>query len=173
MNTLHSSVIFIVDDDEKTVEMITACLAAEGFTNIHGFLGPVDAVYALEHTQPDLIITGLNMPDASCSFLAKLVKHKSRDRFRQVQVIVITTDSSPNVAEVVIKAGAAAVLLKPIEPQEIILGVTDTLDYARRIDQVQQSGKASLARTKEEESAILLGQEVELREAFGRRSASS
>ena len=173
MNTLHSSVIFIVDDDEKAVEMITACLAAEGFANIHGFLGPVDAVDAVEHTLPDLIITGLNMPDANGSFLAKLVKHKSRDRFRWVPVIVITTDPSPNVAEVVIKAGAAAVLLKPIKPQEIILCATDSLEYARRIYQVQQSSKASLAKTKEGESAILLGQEVELGEVFDRPSASS
>ena len=173
MNTLHSSAIFVIDDDDNTVEMIKACLAVKGFTNLHGFLGPVDAVYALEHTQPDLIITGVNMPDASCSFLAKLVKHKSRDRSRSVQVVVITTDPSPKVVEVVTKAGASAVLLKPIQPQELIHCVTDTLEYSRRIDEGQEGGTATMTRTKEEESAILLGQEIQMRGVFGRRSASS
>ena len=173
MNKPNTSAIFIIDDDQKTVEMIKTNLTFKGFANLHGFTCPIEAVFALEKTQPDLIITSTNMPDAKCSFIAELSQRKVPDQSRSVPVIVLTANPNRENAEAVINAGAASVLLKPIDPEKMVNCVNVALERFRRTDQGQQHDPASATRMKEEEAALLLGQEINMREVFGRPSASS
>ncbi len=167
----HTSVIFIIDDEEIVIEMLTAFLQEAGFSRIHGFEDSVEAIDTFEQLRPDLILTDIHMPEASGNFLTKLVR--SHKGMKTVPVVAVTADARPEVARKIMGYGADAVLVKPVDNDQLVQCVCETLEKYQRINQEQQQQIDCEIQQKAQASARIIGQETELRELFGRPGAAA
>lgn len=86
----NTAKIIVVDDSNMMLKLYQNKLAALGFTP-QTFNRPEDAIPQILATQPDLVITDLNMPNISGIELTREIRKKfSR---QQVPVLMITTQS--------------------------------------------------------------------------------
>ena len=60
-----NDLIFVVDDNEMILEIVTAHLANVDFNNVQTFTNPLDAIEAMKDVSPAAIISDLQMPGMS------------------------------------------------------------------------------------------------------------
>jgi len=77
--------------------------------------GAKEALQKLAAGGIDIMLSDVNMPDISGIELVKVVKSK----MRSLPVIMITTESSPEMKEEMLKAGASGIITKPFPPEEL------------------------------------------------------
>ena len=109
----------VVEDDEKSAELIRVQLEAEGFKVVHAATAEEALVLALQ--QPlSLITVDIMLPNMDgWEFLARI---KETPDLRRVPVVIISivADSTKGFS-----LGAAAVMQKPISRQELIDAIAD------------------------------------------------
>jgi len=124
--------ILVVEDDESLRRVTQAQLERAGYDAS----AAVDVAQALEmlHHQPqDLVITDLNLPDASGMELLK----KVRAEFHETAVVIFTAYGTIENAVEAIKLGAYDYLTKPVHPDELRALVRRVLERHRLIEEVQ------------------------------------
>ena len=98
----------LVGSTIESVEGIEVTEATSGF----------DALKVLPRESFDLIITDINMPDINGLELINFVK--KNPNYREVPLIIISTEGTDRDREKGLKLGAVAYLTKPFEPQELL-----------------------------------------------------
>ncbi|MEO8594930.1 MAG: sigma-54 dependent transcriptional regulator [Candidatus Solibacter sp.] len=124
--------ILVVEDDESLRRVTHAQLERAGYDASTA----VDVAQALEilHHQPqDLVITDLNLPDASGMELLKRV----RADFHNTAVVIFTAYGTIENAVEAIKLGAYDYLTKPVHPDELRALVRRVLERNRLLEEVQ------------------------------------
>ena len=107
--------IVIVDDDRGSREMVNTVLAQAG-ADVSAFASAPDALAALEHERPDLILTDLAMPVMDgYSFVRKL-----RERPATAKLKIIALTAFPSGTAATEQAGFDAYLAKPIDPFNLV-----------------------------------------------------
>ena len=114
--------IFLIDDEELTVETLSWILADAGFRNVHGFTNAGEAINMLRCLRPDLILTDIHMPEVDGSMLTRLVREF--EHLDSIPVVAITADDRRETAEGILSEGANAVLVKPITADQLIKQVS-------------------------------------------------
>lgn len=109
--------ILVVDDSPTHRAVITQALAQQGFGVTNAADGN-DALALLEHAAPDLVITDSEMPQLDGRQLTRELK--SRPRFRDVPVVMLTAADSPLNRIKSKQAGIAAYLTKPFVPDKLV-----------------------------------------------------
>ena len=108
--------ILIVDDEPDVVKMMERALTMEGFEVLSAYDG-VAALDIAETDQPHAIVLDIMMPMMSgyetCSQL------KQNPNTQNIPVLCLTSANSPEVRDKARKAGAQALLNKPILPREL------------------------------------------------------
>jgi two-component system phosphate regulon response regulator OmpR len=118
--------ILVIDDDEKICRLITRLLQREGY----------DATYVLSSTEAlavsytiitDLIITDIMMPDTSGREFTEAIRQGKTNFHKDIPIIMVSAlyDVTDRVAG--IKDGADDYLVKPFEPEELIVRVAALL----------------------------------------------
>lgn len=125
--------ILIVDDDRIIVESLVEFLELEEY-DADGVCSFADAVSALQRKRYPIVITDINMPDASGFELLRLLKH----RYPETVVIMITGYGTIESAVEAIKMGAYDYLTKPVIDEEIKL----TIERARRQQMLIQENQS-------------------------------
>ena len=114
--------ILVVEDDRVLNELTCSYLSEVGYS-AKGVSSWAEADRVLAREEPALIIADARLPDAdTLDRLPALVESQP--------VIVLTAYGSVRDAVKAIKAGAAEYLLKPINPDELLLMVERTLTNA-------------------------------------------
>src|SRR5215471_19330726 len=129
---MSSGHILVVEDDESLRRVTEAQLERAGYRAS----AAADVTQALEvlHTQPyDLVISDLNLPDASGLDLLK----KVRTEFPETAVVIVTAYGTIETAVEAIKLGAYDYLTKPVHPEELRALVTRVLERHRLIEEVR------------------------------------
>lgn len=108
--------ILVVDDEPDMVSTLSDLLTAEGNTVDVAYNGQ-EALASLEDQTYDLILTDLSMPSLDGVHLLK----EAKNRQPETEVIIITGYGTINSAVEAMRQGAFNYLIKPVEPQEIIL----------------------------------------------------
>ncbi len=109
----------VVEDDEKSAELIRVQLEAEGFTVLHA--ASAEASLALAVEQPlSLITLDIILPDMDGWEL--LGRFKQLPDLRRIPVVIISIVADRNKG---FALGAAAVMQKPISRQELYESLTD------------------------------------------------
>lgn len=104
--------ILVVDDDPHFRELYRMALRLEGF-DVSVASDGVAALRQIEQEPPSLIILDLNMPGIDgWGVLAELARYESS---RNIPVIVVTASDVVQAT-----AQAAAILAKPIAPEELL-----------------------------------------------------
>lgn len=120
-----SKKILFVDDSPVIKKIIQRTVESAGFE----FLGASDGkegllVLSKEYSDIKLILSDWNMPVMNGYEFLKEAKKNSK--FKQIPVIMITTESEKSNINKAIQAGAANYLLKPFNPEDLLLKIKQT-----------------------------------------------
>lgn len=107
----------VVDDSETTRLLIKSAIEEVGDISIFEAPTGFEALKALP-TQPfDLIIIDINMPDINGFELINFVKNN--ERYKNIPVIIISTESSEEDKKRGMTLGALSYLTKPFKAEEL------------------------------------------------------
>ena len=122
--------ILVVEDSATMRSLIASSLEELG--------GPVkiteapsgfEALRVLPRGPYDLIVTDINMPDINGLELVSFVK--SSESYREIPLIIVSTEGSERDREKGLGLGADAYLVKPFEPSDLQEIATRLLEGAR------------------------------------------
>lgn len=113
-----------VDDASTMRRMIAFALKATG----HTVLEAADGALALQmaRSRPvDLVITDLNMPNMNGLELTRELR--ALPAYARVPIILLTTESDPDVKNKGRAAGATGWIVKPFQPEQLLAVVSKVL----------------------------------------------
>jgi two-component system nitrogen regulation response regulator GlnG len=153
--------IWIIDDD-KSIRWVFEKALARTDLEFKTFSSIVDALSALEHEQPQVVVSDIRMPNGSgLDFLSQI-----KQKFPDIPVIIMTAYSDLESAVAAFQGGAFEYLAKPFDVDQAIDVIKRAVDESTR----QAPETISL-----EEAPEIIGQAPSMQEVFraiGRLSRS-
>jgi CheY-like chemotaxis protein len=104
------SLVMVIDDDEITQEVIARAIDAERFEAL-GVLDGAEALRALQHVYPDVILMDIQLPGIDGVSLTRRLK--SAGYLAEIPIIMLTGSAGRETVMKSIEAGAADFLAKP------------------------------------------------------------
>ena len=112
-----SKKILAVDDSGSLRQMLTFSLRSGGYQVIDAVDG-VDGLAKAQETQFDLVLTDQNMPNMDgLTFIRSL---RTLPSYQQIPILMLTTESSPEMKNQGREAGANGWLVKPFDPNRLL-----------------------------------------------------
>lgn len=112
--------ILAVDDSLSMRMLLRASLTSAGYEVAEAEDGQA-AIDWLENNAPGLVITDINMPRLDgFGLIAEL---RARDRFRDMPILVLTTESSDEKKARARAAGATGWIVKPFDPEKLAAAI--------------------------------------------------
>jgi CheY-like chemotaxis protein len=118
------AVVLLVEDHETSADGYAQLLTASGYHVVRAKNG-YEALAEISRDPPTLVVLDLKLPKLDGWDL--LERLKGDGSISSIPVVVVTGDSLPSHHEVARSRGAAAVLTKPIEPNDLLDAVRDEL----------------------------------------------
>ncbi|WP_029416721.1 response regulator [Brevundimonas bacteroides] len=112
-----TKVVLTVDDSRTMRDMLRLALAEASFEVVQA----VDGVHGLEvlsQTEPDVIITDINMPNMDGFGFIEAVRRD--ERRRGTPILVLTTESDAAKKQRARAAGATGWIVKPFDPAKLV-----------------------------------------------------
>lgn len=110
--------ILVVEDSPTMRQLITFAMKRIANTKVIEATDGVDALKKLSSEKVDLILADINMPVMDGLKLVSLVKNNQS--YKDIPIIIITTEGAREDKERAMAIGANAYLAKPIQTQELI-----------------------------------------------------
>jgi two-component system response regulator MprA len=120
--------VLIADDDPVTRSLLGQCLKREGFAVVAAADG-IEACSAATSERPDLALVDLLLPRRDG--YSVLLYLRSRESLRDLPVIILSAESSPEHPEIARTLGAQAYLTKPCDPTALMAAVSAALQEGR------------------------------------------
>ncbi|WP_257265170.1 nitrogen regulation protein NR(I) [Endozoicomonas sp. ONNA2] len=163
-----SSKVWIVDDDQAIRWVLERALNSAGIET-QSFDAPEKVLAALEHSEPQTLISDVRMPGMNGLQLMKAIHEQKPD----IPVIIMTAHSDLDSAVSSYQSGAFEYLPKPFDIDEAVALVKRGQEHRQ-----QQLAEAQVpeASPKEEESTEIIGEAPAMQEVFraiGRLSHSN
>ncbi len=117
--------LVIIDDNPVIVKLYTRLFQKAGFAPIAATNGQ-DGLALILKSQPQIAVIDYDLPAMSGIEVCRNVRRQMKDS--GIKLIMFTADSSPEIRESALKAGADAVVVKSSEASEIIHTVNDFLN---------------------------------------------
>jgi len=117
----------IVEDSRTIASIVKHYLQLQGFE----VLVAADGVVGLEtarRAHPRVIVTDLNMPGMSGLEMVRALRADAGTR--DIAILMLTSDESPETEQQAMAAGADAYILKPVDPQSLAARVRAVVDGA-------------------------------------------
>jgi PAS domain S-box-containing protein len=114
--------ILAVDDDRDALNMVADILEAAG-AEVSGVDSALDALNALKHFTPDLIVADIGMPRMDGFQFAAEVRKSSNEALRDVPMAALTAYARSEDRARSLRAGFQIHLAKPIDPAELMAAV--------------------------------------------------
>ncbi|NWF66457.1 MAG: chemotaxis protein CheY [Campylobacterales bacterium] len=121
--------LLVVDDSSTMRRIIRNTLNRLGYTEIEESENGLEAWQKMDVGDINVLITDWNMPEMNGLELVKKVR--ADDRFKDVPIIMVTTEGGKTEVITALKAGVNNYIVKPFTPQvlkeklEAVLGVND------------------------------------------------
>lgn len=112
--------VLTVDDSRTIREMLRQTLADAGFTVFQAADG-MEGLEVLDRSEPDVIVTDINMPRMDGFEFIENVRRGGR--WRGVPILVLTTESDPEKKIRAREAGATGWIIKPFNPIKLVEAV--------------------------------------------------
>ncbi|HHL39726.1 MAG TPA: response regulator [Deltaproteobacteria bacterium] len=109
--------ILIVDDCATTRKLLSYIVRGRGYSIVTAENG-IDALEKMAADSVDLILTDLNMPQMDGLELSRNLR--CDEAYREIPIIMITTESGESDRAVAREAGVTSYLVKPISPQRLL-----------------------------------------------------
>ena len=117
--------VLIVDECPNTRTLVSLYLAGQGYEFIQAEDG-LDALEQLARRPADLVITDLNMPHMDGLALTRSLK--GDPAYKNIPVIMLTTETAEKERDSGLQAGAARYLTKPVSRSRLAAEVKSLLD---------------------------------------------
>lgn len=157
--------VWIVDDDSSIRWVLEKALSNANIT-VGTFHNPEDLLIALEHNQPEVIISDIRMPNIDgMTLLGKI-----NDQFGHIPVIIMTAHSDLDSAVNAYQGGAFEYLPKPFDITDAVTLAKRALTHARELKSTKQLNVPSV------DTVGIIGAAPSMQEVFrtiGRLSRSS
>ena len=125
IDTCPMANILIVEDSPTMRQLISFALRRLKNTRVTEAVDGVDALRILSQEKFDVILADINMPVMDG---LKLVNHiRGNPQFKDIPVIIITTEGAEEDRKRAMSLGASAYLTKPIQTQELVRVVSQFL----------------------------------------------
>ncbi|MBV7257153.1 response regulator [Pacificimonas sp. WHA3] len=118
-----SKTILTVDDSPSMRMLLRVSLTDLGYSVVEAEDG-VHALETLGGTEPDLLITDINMPRMDGFGLIENVRSQGR---RNLPILVLTTESSDEKKQRAREAGATGWIVKPFNPEKLAAAIRRVL----------------------------------------------
>jgi DNA-binding NtrC family response regulator len=129
--------IYLVDDDELILSMLSRTLEKEGY-DVGTDSGRGDLIEKIMAWHPDVVLLDINLPGQNGMEMLRILKSDSAD----IEVIMLTADDTAETAVKAMKIGAWDYLTKPFNMDEVKIVITNAikniqlkkeLEYLRKI----------------------------------------
>jgi two-component system chemotaxis response regulator CheY len=122
--------ILIVEDSPTMRSLLTSSLEElDEAVKITEAGSGFEALRELPRGRYDLVVTDINMPDINGLELVSFVKNS--EAYREIPLLIVSTEGSDRDREKGLGLGADAYLVKPFEPEELRDLVRDLLQRSR------------------------------------------
>ncbi|MEY4065617.1 MAG: hypothetical protein RIR26_1825 [Pseudomonadota bacterium] len=111
----------LVVDDAQTIRHLTRFALSKGGYNVIEAEDGVQGLKLLEKSNIDLIISDLNMPNMNGLDMCRNIK--GNDKFKQIPIFMLTTESSQEMALQGKEIGIMAWIVKPFVPEKLLAAV--------------------------------------------------
>lgn len=112
--------VLAVDDSRTIRAMVSQALGEEGIAVLLAEDG-IDGLEKLSNSKPDVIITDINMPRMDgFGFIEAVRKGDERPR---VPILVLTTESAPDLKTRARDAGATGWIVKPFQNDKLVAAI--------------------------------------------------
>jgi len=156
--------ILVVDDEKELADIIELYLTNDGYT-VHKFYTGTDALKCIEHTNLDLAILDVMLPDVDGFQICKKIREKS-----YYPIIMLTAKVTDADKIMGLTIGADDYITKPFSPLEVIARVkTQLRRYMHYNTAVPRQEEApheydirGLVINKENHKCFLFGKELQL-----------
>ena len=129
-----SAKLFLLDDEQINIDVVTAFLQLEGYQQIVSSTEPTEALQEILMDPPDVLLLDIQMPGISgLDILAAIRNHPST---ANLPVIVLTATSDQTAKSKALELGANDLLKKPLERVDLILRLRNTLMAKAHQDQL-------------------------------------
>jgi len=116
--------LLLVEDHEATRAALISCLTAEGFKVLGAGSGYEALQHLLHPTQSvEAVILDVGLPDVDGVTLHETI----RDLCPSLPVVICTGEATSEQAARMLELGARRYLRKPVEPEELVTAVTESL----------------------------------------------
>jgi len=112
-----SLTVLTVDDSRTMRQMLQHALTQAGFNVIQAEDG-VEGLEVLSRSNPDAIVTDINMPRIDGFGFIEGVR--SQNDYRAIPILVLTTESDGEKKERARRAGATGWIVKPFDPEKLV-----------------------------------------------------
>ncbi|HEY3475469.1 MAG TPA: response regulator [Anaerolineales bacterium] len=109
--------VWIVDDDEemtRAIGLMLKMLDCEA-TSFHGARAAAQTL--LTGKSPELLILDINMPDVSGLDMLEFLRR--RPEWKELPIIMLSSESADNTVDTALKLGADAYIMKPVTLEEL------------------------------------------------------
>jgi len=117
--------ILAIDDSRTMRNLLNATLSAAGFDVVLAVDGE-DGLRRFDQTDPDVIITDINMPKLDGFGFIEAARRRERDR--AVPILVLTTESADEMKARARSAGATGWIVKPFNEDKLLWAIERVSD---------------------------------------------
>jgi DNA-binding NtrC family response regulator len=115
--------IFILDDDELILSMLSRVLMKEGY-DVHAESRTRDIINKIRAVSPDVVLLDIRLPKRSGIDILKDIKEEGLS----AEVIMLTADDTAETAVKAMKLGAVDYLTKPFNTEEVKIVIKNTIE---------------------------------------------
>jgi DNA-binding NtrC family response regulator len=120
---MTSGKIFLLDDDELIVTMLSRALKKDGY-QIKSEIKTKDVVDKIKLWSPDVVMLDINMPEKSGIDILQELRSQEID----TQVVMLSADDTAETAVRAMKLGAADYLTKPFNMDEVRIVISNIIE---------------------------------------------
>ncbi|MBM4424149.1 MAG: response regulator [Chloroflexi bacterium] len=120
--------ILVVDDDDKTVQLIGYILRGQGY-EVSSAMSGGDALKVAANEPPDLIVLDLMMPDMDGLEVCR--RMRADPRLAHVPIVMLTAKVHPSDRAEGLRAGADDYITKPVDPVDLAVRIKAALQRPR------------------------------------------
>lgn len=156
--------ILVVDDEKEIADLLEVYLKNDGYT-VSKFYNGMDALRCIEHTEPDLAILDVMLPDIDGFHICQKIREK---HFYPVIMLTAKIEDGDKIMGLTI--GADDYITKPFNPLEVVARVKTQLrrytkyntTAAKQQTETSEYDIRGLLINKENHKCILFGKELSL-----------
>lgn len=116
--------ILIVDDCDTTRKLLSYIVRERGY-KIFSASNGLEALEVMAGNQVDMLVTDLNMPQMDGLELSRNLR--SQDAYKDLPIIMVTTESGEADIKMGMNAGVTTYLTKPFSPQRLLYEIEKLL----------------------------------------------